>query len=543
MDSALRVIIVGGVAGGMSAATRLRRLDEHASITVLERGEHVSFANCGLPYHLSDTIPDRESLLLHTPATLAARFNIDVRTRHEVQAIDRAARTVTVCDLRTGVVHVMPYDKLVLSPGASAVKPPLPGVELGFVLRSVTDLDRLKEAVDGRGREVVVIGAGFIGVEVAENLSEAGKHVTMVEAAPQVLPPLDAEMAAPVAAELRRRGITLHLGVSVQSIQPDSITLADGRTVPADVVVLAVGVRPEDSLARDAGLDVHARGGILVDDTLRTNDQDIYAVGDAALVRDPLGNTVFVPLAWGANRQGRLVADHIMGHEIHFGGHPATAIAKVFDLTVASTGLNERQLNAQGIHPAVVHTHPGSHAGYYPGAETIHIKLLFDRVSGRIYGAQAVGGAGTDKRIDVIATALHAGLTAPELADLPLAYAPPYGSAKDPVNMLGYIAENIIDGLSSTIQWHELEASKRTVVDVREQSEVAAGGMSAARNIPLPELRDHLDELRGQRVAVLCHVGLRGHTATRILEGAGIDAVNIDGGYLTWAAGQASLAV
>jgi NADPH-dependent 2,4-dienoyl-CoA reductase/sulfur reductase-like enzyme/rhodanese-related sulfurtransferase len=540
MGSSPRVIIIGGVAGGMSAATRLRRLDERAGITVLERGEHVSFANCGLPYHLSDAIPNRESLLLHTPTTLAARFDIDVRTHREVLCINREAHTVTVRALDTGVVEDLPYDKLILSPGASAVRPPLPGIDLTFVLRSVSDLDRLKEAVRTRGRNVVVVGAGFIGVEVAENLSAAGKHVTVVEATAQVLPPLDPEMAAPVAAELQRHGVELHLGAGVQSIRADSITLADGRTLPADVVVLAVGVRPEDELARAAGLVCAERGGIIVNETLQTNDPDIYAVGDAALVKDAMGNTAFVALAWGANRQGRLAADHIMGRPIRFGGHPATAIAKVFDLTVATTGLSERQVRHLGIDPAVVHTHPGSHAGYYPGAETIDLKLVFDRVTGRIYGAQAVGGQGTDKRIDVIATALHAGLTAPDLADLPLAYAPPYGSAKDPVNMLGYVAENVIDGLSRTMQWHEVDGTDRIVVDVREPYEFAAGAIPGAVNIPLPQLRDHVGELAGRKVLVNCQVGVRGHTATRLLDGEGIDAVNLDGGYLTWLAGRGS---
>ena len=541
MDSPQRVIIVGGVAGGMSAATRLRRLDEHASIIVIERGEHVSFANCGLPYHLGDAIPDRESLLLHTPETLAAKFQIDVRPQHEVLAIDRSAHTVTVRDLRADAVSEMAYDKLVLSPGASAVRPPLPGVELAFVLRNVTDLDWLKAALESRGPEVVVVGAGFIGVEVAENLVEAGKHVTVIEAAPQVLPPLDPEMAAGVAVELRRHGVNLHLGVGVESIQPDTITLADGRVLPADLVVLAVGVRPEDGLARAAGLAVHERGGILVSDTLQTSDPHIYAVGDAALVHDALGNTAFVALAWGANRQGRLAADHIMGLPVSFGGHPATAIAKVFDLTVASTGLSERQLRLQGIEPMVVHTHPGSHAGYYPGAETMHIKLLFDGATGKIYGAQAVGGAGTDKRIDVLATALHAGLTATDLADLPLAYAPPYSSAKDPVNMLGYVAQNVMDGVTHTVQWHQVAGSERMLLDVREAAEFADGAIPGAVNIPLPELRDRLDELGGGSVLAYCKVGMRGHTATRLLEGAGIDAVNLDGGYLTWQAGERTL--
>ncbi|MDL2345362.1 FAD-dependent oxidoreductase [Deinococcus sp. MIMF12] len=535
----LNIVIVGGVAGGMSAATRLRRLDEHARITVLERGEHVSFANCGLPYHLSDAIPDRERLLLHTPESLAARFRLDVRTRHEVTAIDREARRVTVTDQRSGQVHVLPYDKLILSPGAAPILPPLPGVPLAFPLRTLPDLDRLKAAAKTRGPNAVVIGAGFIGLEVAENLREAGKAVTLVEAAPQVLPPLDPELAVLVQRELERHGVTVISGVGFSAITEQSVTLADGRVLPADLVALAVGVRPEDTLARQAGLDVAGRGGILVNGQLQTSDPDIYAVGDAALVRDALGNVAFVPLAWGANRQGRLVADHIAGRDVSFGGHPATAIAKVFGLTAASTGLNERQVRALGLTPAVVHTHPGSHAGYYPGAEPIHLKLVFDARTGRIYGAQAVGGQGTDKRIDVLATALHAGLSAEDLADLPLAYAPPYSSAKDPVNMLGYVAQNVMDGLTRTRQWHEVAGTHRLVVDVREPAEYARGSIPGAVNVPLNDLRSRLDELREQPVLVYCQVGQRGHAAARLLTELGVDAVNLDGGFLTWQAGRA----
>lgn len=522
----------------MSAATRLRRLSEQAHITVIERGEFVSFANCGLPYHLSDTIQNRQKLLLHTPQTLADRFRIDVRNFTEVTNINRAEKTVSVRNVQTGQENTLPYHKLILSPGAYAVKPPLPGVELAFPLRNIPDMDRLKEAAKTRGPNAVVIGAGFIGIEVAENLQEAGKVVTLVEAMPQVLPPLDPEMAILAQQELEQHSVKVMTGVGFTAITENSVKLADGTLLPADLVVLAVGVRPEDGLAREAGLEVAPRGGILVNEQLQTSDPDIYAVGDAALVKDALGNTSFVPLAWGANRQGRLVADHLMGKEIKFGGHPATAIAKIFNLTAASTGLSEKQVRALGLTPAVVHTHPGSHASYYPGAEQIHLKLVFDAATGQIYGAQAVGGRGTDKRLDVIATALHADLSADELADLPLAYAPPYSSAKDPVNMLGYVAQNLMDGLTNTVQWHEVSGTERLIVDVREPGEFVRGNIPGAMNIPLSELRGSLDKLQGHKLLVHCQVGQRGHTAARLLTELGLDAVNLDGGYLTWQAGQ-----
>lgn len=538
MRATLKVIIIGGVAGGMSAATRLRRLDERAQITVIERGEFVSFANCGLPYHLSDAIQSREKLLLHTPQTLADRFRIDVRNFTEVTAINRDEKNVNLRNILTGEENNLSYDKLILSPGAYAVKPPLPGVELAFPLRNIPDMDKLKAAAQTRGPKAVVIGAGFIGIEVAENLQEAGKDVTVVEAMPQVLPPLDPEMAILAQQELEKHGVKVITGVGFSAITENSVKLADGTLLSADLVVLAVGVRPEDSLARTAGLDVAERGGILVNEQLQTSDPDIYAVGDAALVKDALGNTSFVPLAWGANRQGRLVADHITSKSIKFGGHPATAIAKIFNLTAASTGLNEKQVKALGLTPAVVHTHPGSHAGYYPGAEQIHLKLVFNAETGQIYGAQAVGGTGTDKRLDVIATALHAGLTADELADLPLAYAPPYSSAKDPVNMLGYVAQNVMDGLTKTAQWHEVSSTDRLIIDVREPNEFARGNIPGAVNIPLNELRERLPELQGKKVLVHCQVGQRGHTAARLLTELGVDAVNLDGGYLTWQAGH-----
>lgn len=537
--SPLRVIVIGGVAGGMSAATRLRRLNETALITVLERGPYVSFANCGLPYHLSGTV-GRDDLLLHTPDSLQTRFNLDVRVHHEALQIDRAARTVTGRQTLTGEPFTLPYDRLILSPGAHAVRPPIPGIERAFPLRTVPDLDRLKAAVDTAGPHVVVIGAGFIGVEAAENLRAAGRHVTLLEAGPQVLPPLDPELAALVHQELDRQGVHVATGAAVTRVTDTHVHLHSGACLPADVVVLAAGVRPSDQLARDAGLDVATGGGILVNDHLQTSDPLIYAVGDAILTRDALDQPAFVPLAWGANRQGRVAADHLMGRPASYGPHPATAIARIFTLTAGSTGLNERQVRAAGLTPTVIHTHPASHAGYYPGAQGLHLKLVFDAATGRIYGAQAVGGDGTDKRLDVLATALHAGVRADDLADLPLAYAPPYGSAKDPVNMLGYVAQNVMDGLTRPLQWHEALSSGRQLIDVRSADEYRRGHLPGAVNIPLDTLREQAPHL-APRVLVYCQVGQRGHTAALLLNQLGVDACTLSGGYLTWQAGQASL--
>ena len=461
-----------------------------------------------------------------------------VRNFHEVTAINRERQVVAYRNLQTGESGELPYDRLILSPGASPVRPPIEGLEHAYTLRNIADMDRIKAAVQASGPAAVVIGAGFIGLEVAENLAEAGKQVTVVEAADQVLPPLDPEMAALVEAELRRHGVKLHTSAIAARVSEQAVTLKDGRELPADLVILAVGVRPEDALARGAGLDTHERGGILISETMQTSDPHIYAVGDATLSRDPLGRSAFVPLAWGANRQGRLVADHIAGRRIQFGGHPATAIAKVFDLAAASTGLSEKQLRAEGLPYAVIHTHGSSHAGYYPGAKRLSLKLVFDPETGRIYGAQAVGAESADKRIDVIATAIHAGLTAEALADLPLAYAPPFGSAKDPVNMLGYIAENMQQGDVETVQWHEVGTEPTMpVIDVRNPDEFARGALPGAVNIPLPELRERLDEVRGLGAApvVYCQVGQRGYNAARLLSGHGISARNLDGGYTTWA--------
>ncbi|NGO75022.1 FAD-dependent oxidoreductase [Streptomyces sp. YC504] len=539
----MKVIVIGGVAGGMSAATRLRRLDERAEIVVLERGAHVSYANCGLPYYLGGTIEERDALLLQTPESLAARFRIDVRVRNEVVRIDRASRTVEVRDLTTGRTYEESYDRLVLSPGARPFVPDVPGIERAHTLRDVSDADRIAEALAGDVRSAVVIGGGFIGVEAAENLRERGLDVTLVELADQVLTPLDPEMAAPVADRLRTHGVRVELGAQAAKVPAGSVELTDGRSLPADLVLLSIGVRPETSLARDAGLDLGPRGGIAVDETQRTSDPDIYAVGDAAEKRDALtGESVLVPLANLANRHGRLVADAIAGREVRARAATSTAVVQVFDLTAAATGWNEKRLRAAGHPYQAIHLHPGSHAGYYPGASLIALKVLFDPRDQRILGAQAVGDDGVDKRIDVIATAMAGGLTVCDLADLELAYAPPYGSAKDPVNMAGFIAENLTNGTARTVQWHELDGAEGTLVDVRSPAEHAADAIPGAVNIPLDELRDRAAELPEGKLIVHCQVGLRGHNAQRLLTGLGREAVNLDGGYATWAAGRSATA-
>ena len=541
----MRVIIIGGVAGGMSAATRLRRLDENAQIIVLERTLHVSFANCGLPYHVGGVIPERSSLLLQTPQSLGARFRLDVRVGTEATSIDREAKVVHVRNLATGTTEELPYDKVILSPGARPVRPPIPGIERALALRDIEDTDAMVAAIKGQ-KTAVVIGGGFIGIEVAENLVHQGMQVALVEAMPQVMAPLDPEMATPVHKALRDGGIDLRLGAAVTAIGADTVTLSDGTELPADVVVAAIGVRPDTALATDAGLTVGERGGIAVDEHHLTNDPDIYAVGDAAEKVDALdGSATLVPLANTANLAGRRVADHIAGLPSSNRPVLGTAIVKVFDLTVATTGANEKRLAAAGRPYRAIHTHPVSHAGYYPGAEGMALKLLVDPETDAILGAQGVGGEGVDKRIDVIATAITGGLTASDLAELELAYAPPYGSAKDPINMLGHVADNLRSGVTRSMQWHELDAAVEagaTVLDVRTPGEFQRGSIPGARLIPVDELRERVGELPEGLLVVHCAVGVRGHTAARILTQLGRDAVNLDGGYTTWAAGQASRA-
>ncbi|MDP2288334.1 MAG: FAD-dependent oxidoreductase [Actinomycetota bacterium] len=533
-----QVVIIGGVAGGMSAATRLRRLDPSASIIVVERSGYVSYANCGLPYFMGGVIANRGDLLLQTPESLHARFRLDVRVLTEVADIDRTAKTVTVRNLADASIYELPYDYLIMSPGAQAIVPNLPGIERALTLRTIEDVTRLSQAVSSSPRHAVVIGGGFIGVETAENLVHRGISTTLVEAMDQVLAPLDPEMAKPVADELSAHGISVRLGSGLSAIDEQGVVLADESRIDADLVILAIGVRPDTALASAAGLEVGPRGGIVVDAFNRTSDPSIYAVGDAVEKTDALdGEAVLVPLANIANRQGRMVADHIMGRPVREVPTIGTAIVKVFDLAVATTGWSEKRLRAQGRACVVLHSHPGSHAGYYPGSESMMLKMVVDPVTGQILGAQGVGRQGVDKRIDVLATAMRAGITAPELADLELAYAPPFGSAKDPVNMLGYMADNVLSGLTQTVQWNELASQMQhgaVLVDVRTPEEFRQGHIPEAINIPVDDLRDRCQQLPKQNVIVYCKVGQRGHTAANLLRECGVASMNLDGGFETW---------
>ncbi len=535
-----RVVIIGGVAGGMSTATRLRRLDAEVSITVLERSGHVSFANCGLPYFVGGLIEEEEDLTLQTPEQLFDRFRLDVRINDEVIAIDRVARSVTTRSTITGEFSTVPYDKLVLSMGAAPVRPPIPGYDRVRTLRTVEDAARLASDVDVAPTTAVVIGAGFIGLEMAENLVAQGIDVTIVEATPQVLPPLDPELAILVSDELAAHGVHVETGVSVVSVEGRSITLADGRVLPADLVVGAIGVRPDIRLAELAGLNLGSSGGLAVNEVNQTNDPDVYAVGDAVEKSDAVSHsTSLIALANVANRQGRRVADHIAGRPSHTVAYLGTAIVKVFDIVAATVGWNERRLRAAGRPFRAIHSHPFDHATYYPGATRMAAKLIFDPNDGTILGAQIVGRHGVDKRIDVIATAMAGGITADLLADLELAYAPPFSSAKDPVNLLGYMAENVLSGDCDIVdpsELTELVAKGWPVIDVRTVEEHTKGAIAGSVNLPIDLLRENLDALGHGPVVVYCEVGQRGHTATALMRELGIEARNLDGGYQTWSA-------
>ena len=534
----MRIVIIGGVAGGMSAATRMRRLDADAEIIVIEKSGHVSYANCGLPYYVGGVIEEEDALLLQTPASLHARFRLDVRIASEVESINPSARTLLVKNELSGESYELSYDKLVMSPGASPVVPPIPGIERAMTLRTVEDVEKIFNRVSQKPANAVVIGGGFIGVEIAENLMHKGIKTTVVEAATQLLAPLDPEMATLVAKEMAKNQVELHLGASAQEITESTVVLSNGVVLPAEMIILAIGVRPDIKLAKEAGLTIGTRGGIDVDDFNRTSNPDIYAVGDVAEKTDAIdGSSTLVPLANLANRHGRVVADHIAGRTTRPVKTIGTAIVKVFDLMIAATGWNEKRLSASGRAFKVIHTHPNSHAGYYPGAKQMALKMIFDAKTGEILGAQGVGIEGVDKRIDVIATAIRGGITAPELADLELAYAPPFGSAKDPINMLGYIAENMMSGLLETAQWSQIDEFEDRgfqLVDVRTSSEYAAGSIPGAMSMPVDEIRNRVAELTNKDVLVNCQVGQRGHTATMLLKELGFNAVNLDGGYLTW---------
>jgi NADPH-dependent 2,4-dienoyl-CoA reductase/sulfur reductase-like enzyme/rhodanese-related sulfurtransferase len=540
-----RIVIVGGVAGGMSAATRLRRLDESAEIIVIEKSGYVSYANCGLPYYIGGVIKDESSLLLQSPESLKQRFKIDVRINSQGVKIDRENKTLLVENLSTKESYLLSYDKLILSPGAAPIRPQIPGIERALSLRSVEDTQKIFSQVATKPASAVVIGGGFIGVEVAENLVHQGIKTSIVEAASQLLAPLDPEMAYLVNKEMVTNGVDLYLGLSASQITEREVCLSDGQCIAAELVILAIGVKPETSLASDAGLKIGVKGGIVVDKFNLTSDPDIYAAGDATEKIDALDNNPsLVPLANIANRHGRVIADHINGRKVREVKTIGSAIVKVFDLAIATTGWNEKRLISAKRDYRVIHTHPGSHAGYYPGASTMAIKLIFDPKSGEIFGGQAIGRDGIDKRIDVIATAIRSKITAPELADLELAYAPPYGSAKDPINMLGYIAENIISGLTQSAQWNEIDKYLEAgyiLLDVRNEDEFARGQIPGSINIPLDQLRERHSEIKAKKVLITCQVGQRGHSATLLMKNLGYEAVNLDGGYHLWSNSPAQI--
>ncbi|MGT2754359.1 FAD-dependent oxidoreductase [Streptococcus ovis] len=536
----MKIVIIGGVAGGMSAATRLRRLMEDAEIIVFDKGPYVSFANCGLPFHVSGEIAERSSLLVQTPERLKARFELDVRPETEVLSINPEQKVVTV--VSKGKEYTESYDKLILSPGAKPFVPPMAGLDEAtnvFTLRNIPDLDHIMATLEHQtSGKATVIGAGFIGLEMAESLAKKGLEVTLIEKAPHVLPPLDEEMAAFVQAELIKNGIRVITGQSAQLFknQGQVIVLEDGNELTSDVTILSVGVQPENTLAKDAGIELGLRGGILVDEHYQTNLPDIYAVGDAIVVKNQItGQDALISLANPANRQGRQVADIIAGQARENKGSIGTAIVRAFGLAAASTGLSERVARQTFKDVAVVHTTGNDHAGYYPGATSITLKLVFNPKTGVIYGAQAVGQKGIDKRIDILATAIKGGLTIFDLPELEFTYAPPFGSAKDPVNMIGYAATNLAEGTSDSVQWYELKdelANGKILLDVRTESEVASGRFSDAVVIPLDSLRERLDELdKSQEYIVSCHSGLRSYIAERILKQNGFNVQNLDGAY------------
>ena len=544
----MKAIIIGGVAGGATAAARLRRNSESAQIVLVERGPFISFANCGLPYHISGAIAEREQLLVTSAEAFHDRYRVDVRVRTEAIAIDRSSQTVRMRNLETGEEYDEGYDRVLLSPGAEPVRPRLPGIESPrvFGLRNIPDLDRIMQHLDEtQPRRAVVIGGGFIGIEVAENLHERGLFVTLVEGTDQILAPFDPEMAAIVHAHMREKHIELYLSAKVERFEDKAdhtvVYLHNGKRLQADIVILAIGVRPETTLARAAGLEIGATGGIRVDEYLQTTDPAIFAVGDATEVTQAIsGKPALIPLAGPANRQGRIAADNMLkGRHSAYKGTLGTAILKAFDLEAASTGLNEKQLRAAGVAHLRTITHGGSHASYYPGAMPISLKLIYTP-EGKILGAQAVGADGADKRIDVIATAIHAGMSVDDLADLELAYAPPFSSAKDPVNIAGYVAGNVLRGEHKVLSWDELQALEPgsvQLIDVRTAEEFELGTIPGARHIDLNELRERLSEVaRDKPVVLFCQVGLRGYLAWRILQQAGYAEVfNLSGGYKTWA--------
>ena len=544
----MKVVIIGGVAGGATAAARLRRLDEQAEIVVLERTGFVSYANCGLPYYVGGVIEDKRALTLQTPESFRRRFNIDVRVKNEVTAIHPLEKTVTVRRLEDGSEYQERYDKLILSPGAKAVHPAAPGLEdeRVFTLRTVEDTFRIRDYVtQQRPRRAVVVGGGFIGLETAENLIHAGVETTLLQRSSHVMPPLDEDMASAVHAYLRDHGVDLRLNTTYTDIRPSTrgltVELTDGTSLESDLVLLAIGVTPDSSLAAEAGLQLGAKGAIVVNERMETSVPDIYAIGDAVEVRHFVtGKPALIALAGPANKQGRIAADNICGRSSLFRGSQGSSVLKLFDMTIAATGINEKQAKEAGIAFDRTVTFSASHATYYPGATDMTIKVLYEKESGRVLGAQIVGFEGVDKRIDVLATAIRAGMTGEDLAQLDLAYAPPYSSAKDPVNMAGFVWENLHTGLVEQFYWDEVSGLPRdgsvTLLDTRSEREYAGGHIPGAINIPLDALRGRIGELEREKpVYVNCYSGLRSYIACRILKENGFTCYNLAGGYRFYA--------
>jgi len=543
----MKVLVVGGVAGGASAAARLRRLDEKAEIIILERGEYISFANCGLPYYIGKIIKKQDNLVVQSPESMKKRFNLDIRVLNEVKNIDTEKKQVDVYDIKNNKNYKESYDKLILSPGAAPIKPPIKGFDAPnvFTLRDIPDTLAIKNFVDEHNpKSAVVVGAGFIGMELVENLHRRGMAITIIELAEQVLAPLDKEMASLIHQHLKEKKVEFYLNDEVREVEHRKefslVKLNSGRKIKTDMVLIGIGVRPEVTLAKEAGLEIGERGGIKVDRTLKTSHPDIYAVGDAIEVVDYInGNPTLIPLAGPANKQGRIAANNICGITEEYEGTQGTSILKVFDMTVATTGNNEKLLKRFNIPYEKSFTHSASHAGYYPEALPLSIKLIFSPDNGKILGAQIVGYDGVDKRIDVIATAIRAGMTVYDLEKLELAYAPPYSSAKDPVNMAGYVASNILKGDSAIIHWHDIEKldrEKTILIDVRTPKEYSLGTIEGAKNIPVDELRNRLSEIpKDREIIIFCQIGLRGYIACRILRQKGYKKVkNLSGGYKTY---------
>ena len=535
----MKVIIVGGVAGGASAAARLRRLDERAEIIILERGDYISFANCGLPYFIGGEITDKRFLTLQTPESFKARFNVDVRVNNEAITIDKDRKVVVVKDRIKEEVYEESYDKLILSPGAEPIRPSINGInsDTVFTLRNIPDTYKIKDYVDNnKPSSAVVVGGGYIGVEMAENLKKAGLEVSIVELADHLIAPLDIDMAADVHRYIKSKGIKIYLNNGVKEIDGRKIILQKGE-IEADMIIMSVGVRPETEFIKDSGITLNDRGSIVVDSHMQTNIEDIYAVGDAIEVKEYVsGNPAFIPLAGPANKQGRIAADNVCGLDSCYTGTQGSAVLKLFDMTVATTGINEKTAKATGIDYDKTYTYSASHASYYPGAKNMSIKAIWDKDSLKILGAQIVGYDGVDKRMDVLATAIRFGAKITDLTNLELCYAPPYGSAKDPVNMLGYVAENIVTGKIKQFFWDEVDKLPRDgsviLLDVRTKTEVSRGKIDGFIHIPLDSLREHLDEIpKDKPVYVHCHSGLRSYIACRILYGNGYECYNLAGGY------------